>query len=288
MLVIQILGRATLAQEKSPNSMPAGPSADVAQRFETTAPPTDSTDVRTRPSLFWLLKQGGGVMILIALASVVALGLIVERTIGLRTSRILPCEFLDGLSSLTVGGRFLDPREVYQLCQRYPSTASQVIRSMLVKVGRPHSELLESIQVAGQRAADRLHVNVRWLNMITAVAPLVGLLGTVWGMILAFYGITLLDPGQNKADFLASGIYTALVTTLGGLCVAIPTAVCSHLFEGRIIRLLHRIQELAEELLPQFERFEGRLRVTRDGSTGVAVSDNGDTASAPTGQPSNR
>jgi biopolymer transport protein ExbB len=99
--------------------------------------------------------------------------------------------------------------------------------------------------------------------MSAGVAPLIGLLGTVWGMIVAFHDTTRLAPGQNKADFLAEGIYIALVTTLGGLCVAIPAAIIAHYFEGRIQRLFHEIDELMFNLLPQIERYEGRVRFSK-------------------------
>ena len=98
---------------------------------------------------------------------------------------------------------------------------------------------------------------------LAGVSPLMGLLGTVWGMIRAFHDTTLLTPGQNKADYLAQGIYVALVTTFAGLAVAIPAAVLAHYFEGRIQNLLRETDELLFNLLPQVERFEGKLRVSR-------------------------
>jgi len=88
-----------------------------------------------------------------------------------------------------------------------------------------------------------------------------GLFGTVWGMIRAFFDTTQLSAGQNKADFLAEGIYVAIVTTLGGLAVAIPAAIFSHYFESRIHDMFYRIDELLFNLMPQIERFEGRLRM---------------------------
>jgi biopolymer transport protein ExbB len=133
---------------------------------------------------------------------------------------------------------------------------------MLLKIGRPHSEVEHAVAEASEREAERLYGSVRWLNLIAAVAPLTGLLGTVWGMIRAFYDTTHLAAGQNKAEFLAQGIYVALVTTLGGLAVAIPAAVCAHYFEGRVIKLFHEIDELLFNLMPQVERYEGRMRVT--------------------------
>ena len=133
---------------------------------------------------------------------------------------------------------------------------------MLLKTGRPQSEVEHAVAEASEREAGRLYANVRWLNLIAAIAPLMGLFGTVWGMIRAFFDTTQLAAGQNKADFLAQGIYVALVTTLGGLAVAIPAAIFSHYFEGRIQKLFHEIDEMLFNLLPQIERFEGRMRVT--------------------------
>jgi biopolymer transport protein ExbB len=131
---------------------------------------------------------------------------------------------------------------------------------MLLKVGRPHSEVEHTVAEASEREAERLYANVRWLNLAAGVAPLLGLLGTVWGMIEAFHRTTQLGPGQNKAEELATGIYVALVTTFGGLMIAIPAAILAHLFEGRIQRIFHQIDEMLFSLLPQIERFEGRMR----------------------------
>jgi biopolymer transport protein ExbB len=116
---------------------------------------------------------------------------------------------------------------------------------------------------ASEREADRLYAHVRWLNLAAGVAPMLGLLGTVWGMIEAFHRTTLLAPGQNKAQQLAAGIYIALVMTFSGLLVAIPSAIFAHYFEGRIQMLFHRIDEMLLSLLPQIERFEGRVRFGR-------------------------
>jgi biopolymer transport protein ExbB len=154
------------------------------------------------------------------------------------------------------------------LLQEYPSATANVLRAMLLKIGRPHAEVEKAVQEASQREADRMYANVRWLNLIAAVTPLFGLLGTVWGMIQTFHRTTHLSPLENKANFLASGIYVALVTTLGGLAVAIPAAILAHHFEGKIQSLFHHIDELLFQLLPQIERFEGRMRVDHETLSG--------------------
>ncbi|MBM4089644.1 MAG: MotA/TolQ/ExbB proton channel family protein [Planctomycetes bacterium] len=211
-------------------------------------------------NFFLLIVSGGWLMIPIGMMSLLTVTIFIERMIALRRGRVLPEMLVKELGRLGGSQGSFDPREAYRVCQRYPSAASTVVRAMLLKVGRPHSEVEHTVAEASEREADRLYSNVRWLNLAAAVTPLIGLLGTVWGMIDAFHRTTLLAPGQNKADELATGIYIALVTTLGGLMVAIPAAICSHFFEGRIGRLFHEINEMLFNLLPQIERFEGRMR----------------------------
>src|SRR5690606_8664837 len=115
--------------------------------------------------------------------------------------------------------------QAYQLCQRYPSAAGRVVQAMLLKVGRPHSEVEKSVSDAAQREADSLYWNVRTLHLASSVSPLLGLLGTVWGIIQAFFVTANLPYASNKAEALAQGIYIALITTFAGLMVAIPAAV---------------------------------------------------------------
>jgi biopolymer transport protein ExbB len=214
-------------------------------------------------NLFVLLVKGGWLMIPIGLMSLVVVIVAIERTLALRSARVLPGALIDQLGQLGDSQGAFDPREAYRICQRYPSAAANVVRSMLLKIGRPHSEVEHTVAEASQREADRLFANVRWLTLAAGVTPLIGLLGTVWGMIDAFHRTTQLAPGQNKAEELATGIYIALVTTFGGLMVAIPAAICAHFFEGRIQKLFHQIDELLFNLLPQIERFEGQVRFGR-------------------------
>ena len=106
--------------------------------------------------------------------------------------------------------------------------------------------------------------NLRPINVSASVAPLIGLLGTVQGMIMAFMVTsTTTATGAAKGQELASGIYTALVTTFGGLCIAIPAVLIASWLESRIDRLLRDMEDVFLEILPQFERYEGKLRIRR-------------------------
>lgn len=255
------------AVAQDPDASSTGPQgAEAVSTGEATPSAPDSTlDTGAVPQLdlLQLLISGGFFMIPLVALSVVVATITIERALVVRRTHVLPPIFVRELAELGRASGGFDPRAAYRLCQEYPSAAGRVIQAMLTKVGRPQSEVEHTVAEASQREAERLHSNIRWLTLCAQVAPLVGLLGTVWGMILAFYATTQLGPGQNKSEALAEGIYTALVTTLYGLCVAIPAAIAAHWFEGRIIRLFHQIDELAFNLFPQVERFEGKIRFSR-------------------------
>jgi biopolymer transport protein ExbB len=212
-------------------------------------------------NLLDLLQRGGVLMIPILLMSILVVAFGLERIIGLRREKILPEEFLIQLGAMSSRPGSFDPRRAYRLCQQYPSSAATVLRAMLLKVGRPHTEVERAVREASEREGNRLHRNVRTLNLAATVTPLLGLLGTVWGMIQAFFVTANMPVGANKAEALAEGIYVALVTTFTGLAVAIPAALLAHFFEGRIELRLRQVEELAESVLPLIEPLEGQLRV---------------------------
>ena len=278
-------GRA-LAQEGESTSDSAGtdqPAADLeeslreaGQMAETAlAQQADKQDTQadTEPAaampapegmnLLKLLVRGRWLMLPIALMSLLVVAVGAERLLGLRRRRVLPSKLVAGLNEMASQPEAFDPRRAYRLSKRYHSTASKVVEAMLLKVGRPHLELENTINQVSQREADRLHSNVRWLNLAAAVTPLLGLLGTVWGMIEAFFRTANLPLEANRAQDLADGIWMALVTTFAGLAVAIPAAVLAHYFEGRIQKLFRELDETLFGLLPRLERYEGRMRITK-------------------------
>jgi biopolymer transport protein ExbB len=89
---------------------------------------------------------------------------------------------------------------------------------------------------------------------------MLGLAGTVHGIILCFFSTAHLTADQNRMDALATAIYAALICTLAGLVVAIPAGVLAHYFESRILKMFQKVEDLARLLVPHFERFEGRPR----------------------------
>lgn len=217
-------------------------------------------------NLLDLLSRGGWFMIPLGLLSILVVALSIERFLALREEKVLPQPFVRELGALSRNDEGFDPRFAYRACQVHPSAAARVVRTMLLKAGRPQSEVEHAVSEASQREASKLQSTVSWLTLAAAVAPLIGLMGTVWGMIQAFYDTTQLIPGQNKAEVLAQGIYVALVTTLCGLVIAIPSAVLAHYFDSRIVSWFHRIEELTASLTPMMEQYEGKLRTSEDGT----------------------
>ncbi len=204
----------------------------------------DGTSATPRPeiesiNIFTLLVQGGAFMIPILLMSLLVVTFTIERFIGLRRDRVLPEALVTGLGQLGGPQGGFDPRKAYRLCQQYPSAAARVVKAMLLKVGRPVSEIEHTVAETSQRESERLYFNVRWLNLAASIGPLIGLIGTIQGMILAFHGLSTLEAGQKSLPVLADGIYTALATTFAGLFVAIPAAMASQYFEGRLILYFH-------------------------------------------------
>ena len=234
-----------------------------------------------------LLIDGGALMIPIGIMSLLVVAFTIERFWALHSTRLFPRGLRRELLRAASGQVSALPPDLFESAQRHPSVASRVLRDMLQKVGRPVPEIESALIEATQREGDRMYANVRWLTLAAAVTPLIGLLGTVWGMIIAFYNTSHLGAGTNKAEYLAEGIYVALVTTLGGLAVAIPAAIFAHYFEGRITKVLAAIDQDLRRMIPRFEKHEGKARydVTQHGLVRRAPSENADRAD---GEPARR
>jgi biopolymer transport protein ExbB len=248
------------------------------------ATPTGSADtgpkVEKKIDLWQLAIDGGILMIPIAIGSVIVVCFAFERAFGLRRANLLPKALVTELGELSRRPGGLDPRAVYRVCLRHPSTTSTILRAVLLKIGRPHAELEQTLKELNEREAAQLYKNVRPIELQISVAPLLGLLGTVQGMIMAFFKMASGETA-NRAEDLAEGIYVALVTTFAGLCVAIPAAALAHYFEGKIQSFFRDSDELIHGLLPNFERFEGKLRVNRQTLAGESEHAEAQASAAP-------
>src|SRR5262245_8200651 len=245
----------------------AGPSAAPAPAAAPSAVPARREPDKSI-NLLKMAIAGGIFMIPIFAMSALVMTMVIDRFLGLRRSRVMPDGLISGLGQMAGASGAFDPRKAYRVCQQYPSAAANVVRAMLLRVGRPIAEIESTIHQASQREADRLYSNVRWLNLAASLSVMLGLIGTIQGMIVIFHQMQIMDPSADRAATLAGGIYTKLVCTFAGLSVAIPAAFFSHYFEGCIQSLFREIDEFTFNLLPQLERYEGRVRFGRHAEAG--------------------
>jgi len=200
----------------------------------------------SKSALQWI-RDGGPMMVPIILCSLTLCIYALERAFVLRHDRVIPGPFVHRLIDQIVEGE-LKADEALTLCAENGSPISEVFVAAIKKWGRPSVEVEQAVLDSGERVASRLRKNLRVFHGVSTVGPLLGLLGTVFGMIESFNAVASSDA-MGRPELLAAGISEALITTAGGLSVAIP-AILSHLFFiGRVDRLVSEIDQLGQEMV---------------------------------------
>lgn len=198
-------------------------------------------------NLLEVMRDGGPLMIPIGVCSFILLVFVFERAISLRRGRVIPRYFVRRFLEQLRDGR-LDREAALGLCQGNRSPAAEVFAAAVKKWGRPSVEVEQAIIDSGERVANDLRRYLRLLNGLSTVSPLLGLLGTVCGMIQAFNAIAAADA-LGRPVLLAGGIGQALLTTASGLCVAIPALIAYLFFAGRVDRLIMDLDSLGQEVV---------------------------------------
>ena len=196
-------------------------------------------------SYFDIVTKGGVIMIPILLCSLLAVYIVFERVLTLRRARISSVQFMMRLRSLIMKGRTDD---AVDLCADTEGSLAKILRKGIARVGRSKAEVQETVQNAGKEEIYMLEKNLGILASISGVAPLIGFLGTVIGMIQAFMQIELAGGSPNPAD-LAGGIWVALITTAAGLAVGIPTHLCYNWLVGKVGKLVFEMECYSTEIL---------------------------------------
>ncbi len=196
-------------------------------------------------SLVSLFEQGGYLSIPLAACSLIALAIIIERLLwGPSRKRVLPPALEQETRRLMKENKY---DELRGICRAEKSPLARIILSVLRNAGRARAEAVEAVQVQGKKEVLELQRYLGVLGTIAAISPLLGLLGTVFGMIDTFTVIQ--DQGVGNASALAGGISQALITTAAGLSIAIPTLVFYRYFLQKAKKLVVDIESLAVELL---------------------------------------
>lgn len=195
-----------------------------------------------------LIADSGVVGWIICGLSVVALALVIEAFVSLKREKLAPPELIDEIQALFDESQF---QEAMELCENEPTFLTKICGAGIAKIGHSFEVIQASLGEMGDEEAVRLHQKLGWLAVVGAVAPMLGLLGTVQGMIIAFHQIAESGGQASPAD-LAGSISIALLTTLFGLMVAIPVISVMAFLRNRLVRSIIEVGAIVEDL---FERF---------------------------------
>ena len=199
------------------------------------------------PMTLWqTLKAGGGVMIVIGLLSVLAVAIIIYDFMMLNVNKLAPDRLFDDVM------RKLESRdfgEAKTLCRKENNTIiAKIVLAGLERRNPLDDTAREAMESAARIELTDLWQNISYLSDIVAVAPLLGLLGTVLGMIQAFHAVPLQSAGL-KTTLLAAGISKAMVTTASGLVVAIPALIAYSYFRGQVQQVTNKIEIYSTDII---------------------------------------
>lgn len=201
--------------------------------------------VEEKIGLFQMMQRGGPLMVVLLVCSVVAVGVFFERLFFYKRSRMNVSEFLAGVLALVRRQSYI---EAIARCEEGHGPIVSVVRTAIYKRHLPAAELREVVREVAQLAIPELEANISLLGTIGYVAPLLGLLGTVTGMIEAFVQINRTSGTASVAE-LSQGIYTALITTAAGLVVAIPCYLAHNYLVARVHALVADMERAGIETI---------------------------------------
>lgn len=205
--------------------------------------------------LLELIGKGGVLMIPIILCSVIALALIIERLFFFYSSQSSPEKMQSVFKTVFLEGNNIFARSHEQL----PGSAGRLLQVARNCFNYPKWKFEEALTLAGQEELSKMGKNLRALEVIAAIAPLLGLLGTVVGMIQAF-GKVARHKNQIDPSILAGGIWEALMTTAAGLGVAIPVMVMLHYFDRRMETMSFLMEKFSLHLVHQWDDTKEKAR----------------------------
>lgn len=189
---------------------------------------------------FWeLFSSGGWLMWVLVLLFAVMIFIFVERFIAIRKATQLDNNFMNRIRDFISEGNI---NAAIDLCRRTDSPVARMIEKGIERIGRPMSDIQTSIENVANVEVAKLESGLPWLASISGGAPMIGFLGTVVGMVQVFISMSANTSGAIELGQLSSGMYVAMVTTVGGLIVGIPSYFAHNYLVARIERLVFRME----------------------------------------------
>jgi biopolymer transport protein ExbB len=196
-------------------------------------------------SMWDLAVKGGWIMGILGIFSVIAIYIFIERFLAINRSSKEEKNFMNNIRDFIHEGRI---DSAVTLCRNNQSPIARMIEKGLSRIGRPLSDINTAIENIGKLEVSRLEKNIAGLATISGAAPMLGFLGTVIGMVKAFYDMSM--AGNNiDIQLLSTGIYQAMVTTIGGLVVGIIAYICYNILVARIEKLVFLLEARATEFM---------------------------------------
>ena len=225
-------------------------------------------------SVWDFVIKGGPTMAVIGLCSLVALTVIAERLVVLRRRSVVPPDFVTGLNAIAG-----DRTKAMEYCRTNGSPAANVLLAALKRRGEAMDSVEKAVEEAGRRELVRLRLRMRLLSVLPQVSTMLGLLGTIFGMIKTFQAVAASGQALGKTELLAKGIFEAWTCTAAGLLVAIPVLITYHVLMGRIDALMVALDKAADDFVED-ERLARQARTIPEPQVAVetAVRSNGDRA----------
>ncbi len=197
-------------------------------------------------------QSGGPVMHALLACSLIGLVFIIERAWSLYRAKINTQEFLDRVRTALLKRR--NVKEAVTICEEYGGPIANIMKAGLLKYGRPQEEIERTIEAASGHELSRLERGLSVIATVANIAPLLGFLGTVSGMINSFDALA--RAGLSNPGLVAKGISEALITTATGLAVAIPMLVAYNYFTSRVSKFVLEMETSANVLLETYSEME--------------------------------
>ncbi|MBI4712246.1 MAG: MotA/TolQ/ExbB proton channel family protein [Planctomycetes bacterium] len=205
-----------------------------------------------KSSFMDLIKAGSWVGHFIILCSIVGFGLMIEHIVNIKRVKLCPPEIVAELEALVDEGQY---EEAVSLCNANPNFFTNIIGAALSKVNEGYDSMVAAMEETGEEEASKLNQKISYISLIGNIAPMLGLTGTVTGMIKAF-GIIKISKAPTPGQ-LAQGVEEALVTTAEGLFVAMPMLTAYFLFKNKVTMYILEIGMICGEFVDKFKARAG-------------------------------
>ena len=249
LVLVCLFGLVTLSWAQNGETEDTTATADADNGDAQPADVTDDTGVPTKWTAWETIKAGGLIGLVIILLSIVALALIIEHFMSINDDKLIPPDFVAALQANIEEKKYQD---AITLCEASDNYISRIMQVGLSEIPYGYDSMVEAMATVGEEESIKLNQKIGYLSFIGMITPMLGLLGTVVGMIISFNKIASETHGVD-ASKLAYGISMALVTTCMGLIVAIPALFFYNLFQDKVTNMGLEAGAVCEELVRKFK-----------------------------------